>query len=133
MTKYSDEEILAAIEREESQSYQTTSGTLKQERDESLKYYLGEEFGNEQVDRSSVVTRDVLDTIEWVLPSLLKTFLAGDEIIKINPVGEEDIAQAEQETEVTNHIIQQKNPGFNIFYTWFKDALLQKTGYTAAY
>lgn len=133
MPKYSDGEILAAIEREESQSYQTTSGTLKQERDESLNYYLGEEFGNEQVDRSSVVTRDVLDAIEWVLPSLLKTFLAGDEIIKINPVGAEDIPQAEQETEVINHIIQQKNPGFNIFYTWFKDALLQKTGYVAAY
>jgi hypothetical protein len=131
--KYSDQELLAAIDREESQSYQTTSGLLKTERDNALDYYLGEPFGNEIADRSQVVTRDVLDTIEWVLPSLLKTFLAGDEIVKFNPTTEEDIEAAEQETAVVNFIIQQKNPGFQIFHTWFKDALLEKTGYAKVY
>jgi len=127
--KYSDEELIALVEREENQSYSTNSGKLKEERDEALDYYLGEPFGNEVKDRSQVVTRDVLDTIEWVLPSLLKVFTSGDEVVKFNPREKNDIENAEQETEYINYVVNQKNPGFQLFYTWFKDALLQKSGY----
>lgn len=132
--KYSDNDLLQIIETEETQSYSDTyGGTLQEQRDTALDYYLGEPYGNEVPDRSQVVTREVLETIEWVLPSLLKVFFSGDEVVVFEPRGPEDIEQAEQETEYINYVVQQKNDGFNIFYTWFKDALLSKTGYVKAY
>lgn len=54
--KLSDDDLLALIEREESQSYQPDTGTLREEREKSLDYYLGNEYGNEVQDRSQVVT-----------------------------------------------------------------------------
>ena len=35
---------------------------------------------------SSVVSTDVTDTIEWALPSLMKVFTGGDDVISISGV-----------------------------------------------
>lgn len=127
--KYTDDDLLALIEREENQSYQPDSGTLKDEREKALEYYLGEEYGNEIQDRSQVITRETLEVVESTLPYLLKTFTSGDQVVKFDPVGPEDIDQAEQETEYVNFVVTQKNNWFSIAHTWFKDALLEKVGY----
>ena len=44
------------------------------------------------------------------------------------PTGPEDEAQAEQETDVVNHIFWNENRGFYNLYSYCKDALLSKTG-----
>src|SRR5262249_50091044 len=44
------------------------------------------------------------------------------------PVGPEDVAAAEQETDYVNHIFMQQNPGFLVLYSFIKDALLSKVG-----
>jgi hypothetical protein len=43
------------------------------------------------------------------------------------------IEAAEQETDYINHVVMEKNNGFEIFYVWFKDALLSKNGYVKVY
>lgn len=121
--------LLAAIRSEETHALGRYTGTLSKERATLMDYYLGKPFGNEEDGRSSVVSTDVADTIESILPSLLKMFLGGDEIGEFNPVGPEDEEAATQETEYTNWVITQQNNSFITFYSWFKDALLQKNGY----
>ena len=108
---------------------QAESPTLNEQREEALAYYNGDPFGNEIDGKSQVVSRDVHDTIEWIKPSLLKIFASGDEVIKFNPVGAEDVQAAEQESEYINHILMQKNEGFMILHHWFHDALLLKNAY----
>ncbi|MGH6932281.1 MAG: portal protein [Dongiaceae bacterium] len=103
-------------------------GELSEQRRKALRYYLGEPFGNEQEGRSKVVSTDVADTIEWILPSLLKVFTAGDEVVRFEPTGPEDEEVAKQATEYVNWIFMRDNPGFLTLYTLFKDALLQKNG-----
>ena len=39
----------------------------------------------------------------------------------------------EQQTDYINHIVQQKNNGFQVFYNAFKDALVRKAGFVKAY
>jgi hypothetical protein len=128
-----DLQIIALIEQEESTAYGINDTTLSQERADALDYYLGEPYGNELEGRSQVVTTEVQDTIEAALPQLLKIFVSGDEIVRFNPKHKEDIKAAEQETEYVNYIVLEKNPGYTIFYTWFKDALLSKNGYVKVY
>jgi hypothetical protein len=128
-----DLEIIALIEQEETAAYGINDSALSDERSDAIKYYLGEPYGNEVDGRSQVVTTEVQDTIEAALPQLLKIFVSGDEIVRFNPKHAEDIPAAEQETEYINHVVMEKNPGYMIFYTWIKDALLSKNGYVKVY
>lgn len=119
--------IIAAIEQQERLA--NSNGSLSEERQKALDLYLGRPYGDEQDGRSKVVMRDVADTIEWIKPSLVKVFCSGDEVARFDPVGPEDEEQALQETDYVNHVIMQRNDGFQVFYDWFHDALLQKNGY----
>jgi hypothetical protein len=119
--------LLAAIEGQEHLA--VASGELAEQRNRALDHYLGRPYGNEVEGRSQVVMRDVADTIEWIKPSLMKVFASGDEVCRFDPIGPEDIKQAEQETEYCNHVLMAKNNGFLILHDWFHDALLQKNGY----
>jgi len=133
MEKMTDDQILSKIDNEEQIAYGINDAQLSSERAEAVNFYLGEKFGNEVEGRSQVVSYDVQDTIESALPQLLKVFVSGDEVVKFEPKGPEDQDAANQETDYVNHIVMEKNPGFEIFYVWFKDALLSKNGYVKAY
>lgn len=125
----SDAELIAKVESYEASSYGINDAALSDARALAFRYYNGEPFGNEIEGRSQVVSRDVLDVVESALPQLLKVFVSGDEIVKFMPRGPEDEEAAEQETAAVNYYTLEKNDGFAIFYTWFKDALLSKNGY----
>ncbi len=74
------------------------------------------------------VSSDVADTIEGLMPPLMEIFAAGEEVVRFAPVGPEDVAAAEQETDYVNHVFMQQNPGFLVLYSFIKDALLSKVG-----
>src|SRR5574340_113845 len=102
MAKLSDTELLSKINAKAGESYGFQSDVLTGEREQALNYYLGKPYGNEIDGRSQVVTRDVLETVEWMLPSLLKIFTSGDKVVEFQPKGMEDVEQAEQETDYVN-------------------------------
>ena len=128
MAKISDTELQSIINGEISNSLGFLGGNLSSQRKKSLEYYLGEKLGTEIDGRSQVVSTDVADTIETILPNLLRIFTASDNVVRCEPVKAEDVALAEQATNYINYIFNKDNPGFSILYTWFKDALLEKNG-----
>ena len=133
LSKKKEQELKSVIERETSDALGYQNGTLVKERSLALDYYNSQPFGNEVEGRSQVISADVLEAVESVLPSLLRIFTAGDDIVKFEPVTEEDEELAKQATEYINHIIFKDNDGWKIFYTWFKDALIQKNGFIKHY
>ncbi|MGE0653035.1 MAG: hypothetical protein AB7P12_15000, partial [Alphaproteobacteria bacterium] len=128
MSRMSEQELKAIVAAEIADATAFAGGRLAEERRRALDYYLGEPFGNEQEGRSQVVSTDVADTVEWILPSLLRIFTAGDDVVRFEPTGPEDEEVARQATEYVNWIFQRDNRGFLTFYTLFKDELLQKNG-----
>ena len=133
LTKKKEQELKGTITRETTDALGYQNGKLVQERSLALDYYNSEPFGNEVEGRSQVISSDVLEAVESVLPSLLRIFTAGDDIVKFEPVGPEDEEASKQATEYINHIIFKQNDGWKIFYTWFKDALIQKNGFIKHY
>jgi len=93
-----------------------------------MKYYYGLPFGNEVEGRSQFVDSTVQDTIEWIKPSLMRVFASGDEMVKFSPHGPEDVEMAKQATDYVNYVFTKDNPGWEILYSWFTDALLSKNG-----
>lgn len=106
---------------------------LSDQRAKALEYYFGEPFGNEKRGKSQVVTRDVAETIDWIMPSLMKVFHSGGQVVKFNPQTAADVPEAEQETEYINYLFNRKNEGFKIMHDWFQDALMMKTGVAKVY
>jgi hypothetical protein len=101
---------------------------LEQEQEEALDLYFGKKFGNEEEGFSQVVTRDVLETVEGIMPDLMKIFASGDEVVQFDPIGPHDEEQVEIEGNYINHIFMNRGKGYSILYNWFKDALLMKNG-----
>ena len=108
-------------------------GTLSAEREKSLEYYQGDKLGNEIDGRSQVVSTDVADTIESLLPNLLRVFTASDKVVVCEPVKADDAPLADQATAYLNHVFYKENDGFQLLYNFFKDALLEKNGILKIY
>src|SRR5712691_1963988 len=120
---------LLAAERYSALSAMTAS-KLSDERATALNYYYGDMSKDMPAPegRSRAVSTDVADTVEGLMPTLMEIFCGGDEVVRFEPVGPEDVAAAEQETDYVNHVFMQGNPGFVALYSFIKDALLSKVG-----
>ena len=94
----------------------------------ATEYYYGLPFGNEEDGRSQVVSMDVRDTVQGILPSLMRIFFGPERVVEFAPQGPEDIASAEQATDYVDFIFKRDNPGFKILHSAFKDALVRKCG-----
>ena len=128
-----EREIIAILNKEIKSSTGFIGGEIVNRRKKSLEYYLGKPFGNEVEGRSQVVSTDVSDTVESLLPSLMRIFTAGDNVFHCEPVGVEDSETARQCSDYLNYIFYKENPGFTALYTAFKDALIQRNGILKIY
>lgn len=131
MAKMKDSELRALLAAEKADALAAVqSSRLSQERQDAMNYYNGDVSKDlPSLDgRSKVVSTDVADVVEGLMPSLMEIFCAGDEVVRFEPVGPEDETRAEQETDYVNHVFMQQNPGFMVLYSFIKDALLQKVG-----
>jgi hypothetical protein len=107
-----------------------SAARLMEDRADAMDYYLGDMRKDmpAQDGRSRAVSTDVADTIEGLMPAMMDIFAGSDEVVRFEPVGPEDEAAAQQETDYVNHVFMQQNPGFMILYSFIKDALLSKVG-----
>ena len=119
--------VLAEAQRRVDAADGTQTSTLATQRRKAEKYYRGDPFGDEVPGRSSVVSHDVAQYIDSQMPSLMRVFASGDEVVVFEPTGPEDEEGAKQATDYVNYIWRQ-NEGFVRFHNWFKDGLLFKLG-----
>lgn len=106
----------------------TENDSITSNRKDALSYYLGDK-GETVEGRSSVVSTDVADAIEWIMPEVVKAFTQNNEVVTFDPVSSEDCRQAELESRFVYDTIMKDNDGFITFYEFFKDALMQKNGF----
>jgi len=99
-----------------------------EERRNALMAYNREPYGNEVEGRSTIVTGEVAEAVDGALPQLIRVFTQSDDVVRFEPKAPGDEEAAKQATEYCNWVLMNDNPGFEVFQTWFKDALLQKNG-----
>jgi hypothetical protein len=134
MPKMSTSDLKAMLASEKTGALAAISAArLAEDRADAMDYYLGDMAKDmpAQDGRSRAVSTDVADTIEGLIPSLMDIFAGSDEVVRFEPVGPEDEAAAQQETDYVNHVFMQQNPGFTILYSFIKDALLSPVASSA--
>jgi hypothetical protein len=132
MAKMNESELRAITDAEMRQAVGYWSGKLANQRQQAMYYYLGEAVGDlsppEVEGRSTVVSPDVRNTIESMLPQLMVKFAGGECPVAFLPNKPGDEQKAEQATDYIGHLYSVKNNGDAITYAWMKDALLSKNG-----
>lgn len=132
MPRMDDDELKAIVAAEISSAVGTEDTELSQDRVDGWDAYLKRPYGNEIDGRSQVVSSDVQDTVEWIMPSLMRIFTSG-EPVEFTPTGPEDEEKAKQATDYCGYVWDKDNPGFLNMHTWFKDALIAKLGTVKVY
>jgi hypothetical protein len=128
--KVTTDELRAIVSRQITQAQSSTA--ISKERAELFDAYMAEPYAedvNIAEGDSRVVSTDISDTIEWIMPELMEIFTAGDKVVSFEPLGPDDEERAEQETDVVNHVFMRQNEGFLVLYSFIKDGLIQKNGY----
>ena len=130
--KITDDELIARVDQEMRMAQDFMGGKLSQQRRKALQYYMGQAEGDlsppEIEGRSTFVSTDVADTVEWLLPSLLRIFTSSDRVVQLNPRKRGMEQTAEDATDFLNWIFNTQNEGFQALHTMFKDALISKAG-----
>lgn len=152
--KRPDKEFQTHIDEEEEMSWEEIERQVATETDEAIKFqkeiivpgrstnwdrYYGRPFGNEIPGRSQYMSRDLLETIEWILPNLIKLFTGTDFKVKMRVYSEEaqgmgispeDLGLALMK-QIYKDLYSDESMGlFMVFYTWFKDALVSGSAFT---
>ena len=125
----SEADLQAVVGSYISDAIQYIDDDISPVRAESTKYYRGDPFGNEIDGRSQVVSRDVRDSVQAVLPSMMRVFFGSEKVVEFVPRTANDMAMSEQATDYLNYIVRQDNDAIAIFYSVFKDALMNKGGF----
>lgn len=135
MTEKMDDGRLKALLSEEISSALTYDDTeLSQKRAQALEYYRGEMSDTPaMVGRSSVVSKDVADTIGWMLPGIIRVFTASDQMAIYEPTRPGDEEFAKQATDYVNYVFMKDNPGYRILWDGTHDSLLLANGIVKHY
>jgi hypothetical protein len=103
-------------------------------RAKAIDYYLGEMKDTpSEPNRSSVVSRDVADTVGWILPGIMRVYTASDRMAEAEPVEAADMAFADQVSDGINHVFWKDNDGYRIVYDATWDALVVGNGIVKTY
>ena len=103
--------------------------TYVKDRQRALEYYLGEMPDTPAPEnRSRAMSRDVADTVDWMLPGLMRIFFAGDKLVDYIPSEPGDEEFADQATEYINFLLMSRMDGYGVFWDAFWDALVMRVG-----
>ena len=128
-----DQELKGIVGKEIDDSIDYIDNWVSPVRATATQYYRGEPFGDEEEGRSQVVSMDVRDTVQAIMPSLMRIFHGSDRTVEYVPQGAEDVASAKQATEYANYIVNRDNNGFLEMHSAFMDALVRKVGILKCY
>jgi len=129
MAKRMGEDELKALVAREIALAQSDRATSSKKQTKALEYYQGKMLDIvAETGRSSAVSRDLADTMGWMLPGIIRVFTASEHMAVAEPVGKEDIAWAEQATDGLNYTFWKENDGYRIVYNATWDSLLSANG-----
>lgn len=129
----SEEELQGIVGKEIEDAMDYIDNTISPIRAAATRYYRGDPFGDEEEGRSQVVSMDVRDTVQAIMPSLMKIFHSSDRTVEFQPQNAEDIENAKQATDYANYIVNRDNDGFLQMHAAFMDALVRKVGFIKVY
>lgn len=127
-----DKWLIKRIQAHVREGINSEDGEVTDVRQTAYEAYMGSPMGNERDGYSTIVTREVLQAIEWALPALMRVFLGGVKPVAFRASGPDDVQQAKLETDAVTYWFFDGNPeegGFLVLYALLKDLLMYPNAY----
>jgi hypothetical protein len=128
MAKMDDAKLAALCDGQITDAKRYDGSDLEGNRRLALDFVNGEVDIPSEQGKSSVVSHDLSDTLNWIMPGLLRVFLASDRvaIYEPNKQGAEEFAK--QATDYVNYVVLNDCQGYRILQSAFYDGLLMGNG-----
>jgi len=126
----SERELIAQLDGQISDAESYSGSELSALREKALKYYDGDMKDDlpSKPGKSSVVSQDLADTVGWLLPGLMRVFLAAEHVGVYEPERPEDEASAKQATDYVNYVLMRECDGYMVLRSAMFDGLLVGNG-----
>jgi len=121
-----EHDLAATISSEISESTEYDQSFLSDKRRRAIEYYRGEMTDTPpRTHGSRVTSRDLADTMSWILPGIMRTFMASDRMAEFEATAsqledpeavEQAEEQAEQATDYISHIFMKDADGYSIVH-----------------
>lgn len=126
----SDDELLRILKEEETNASSFYNSEMAKDQAGAMDRYHARPYGDEVAGRSSVVTHDLEDTINWIMPDLMRVFMGSDQIVSIDGATEEDESSGRTQDAADYLELQfrRDNDGDTILHDFAFDGMLQRIG-----
>lgn len=126
-----EEKLKAVLFREEQAARQWQESELTSVREASLAFYDRAPTGDEIEGQSRIVTSEYADTVESIMPALMRVFASGEDIVQFTPDNPGDEQAAREASDYIPHLFMRENEGFTWLYWFLKDALMYRLAWGA--
>lgn len=134
-----DEKVLLRIlKQEDSDASSYHDSELARAQEQALNHYFAKPYGDEVPGRSKIVTHDIEDAINWIMPDLMRCFAASDDLVSCKADKPEDDSafeggpdgksKADIMAAYLSHIYFNDNPGDQNTHDFLFDGLLSRIG-----
>lgn len=125
-------EQLAIILRREHDAADSFHDQLEELQRVAFEYYEAQPLGTEVEGRSQIVLPDVQETVDYMIQSVLRTFVSGDKVVEFEAEDEGDDQAADDATAAIDYQFMRKQDGYRVLNDWLNDGLLRKYGIVKA-
>jgi len=130
-----DHDLTALVSHEISGAMTYDQSELSEKRARALEYLRGEMNDVEpRPNGSKVTSRDVADTISWMLPGIMRVFMGSDRMAEYEPVLRDGVPpevaedHADQASDYANYVFFKDNDGYRVIYNATHDSLTMANG-----
>ena len=126
----SDAEIASKVSLVVRDAVSFSTSHLANKSEQALRYYKREALpGDEKQNaRSKWVSPDVMERVDWLTASMIRTYDSQAEVVQFLPNGPEDEPLAKQQTEVANFVVRSKNSHVAVLEPWIKNGCITGLG-----
>lgn len=85
-----DRTLVRILKQEASQASSYHDSELAKAQEEGLNRYFARPYGNEIKGRCDIVTHDIEDAVNWMMPEIMRTFRSADDLVSLKARSAED-------------------------------------------
>lgn len=118
-------ELLQFLRNEETQAIDPS---LNDQIAVAVSMYLGEPLGDEVEGRSTLVTREVAQAVDYDQVGILKTVISADRIVQFESQDMTSKEHADDASALIHYQFMRKQDGYGLLRDWIKSGEVEKTG-----
>ncbi len=128
MKPMDERRLVSILKQEEADASSYYTSELAHKQSEFLDRYQGKPYGDEVEGMPKVVSQDVEDTVNSVMPHIMRMFLNPEDLISVEDDLANNIELEKQASRYLEHVFFKENDGKTALHDFVFDGLLQRIG-----